>query len=438
MRVYEGELTYSDVTGKALIVETEKPWRLVCWEKAQYVPSWDVGDAWVCAEWLETAGMESKGYNFEPMHDKECRYTWVELLSKGNARCVVHWHYALNNTRYEIFHGNTTADETFHIYPPGYAVRELVAHLGDQHKEDGQPTFWEVCEMIFINPKGMTPLDYIDEHAASYMNLAGDRYEQIWTKERWDPARRVPSKRLCLEHPTFRSWDEVIVRAHLLDRPDPFIIFSTSQFLFPHSLCSWCGESHPPLHLWPSYRMWPHWPVYEGRDFRVGLPGHPEDAQRRATHTSVFSLGAWYMQPQARFDPHLRAPWWYPQPNDRWMFLTGATDQDDEYLLDLARSWLYPAQVRVTEGGRFWDYDHAQMAYRFIVEGQELRFGLEAEGAILNPVFNLLGWETEGVIVYIDGERLSEKEYRVCREDGHMVVFMEKRLAPKVEITLTR
>ena len=70
MDAYERDLTYSDVTGSALVVETESPWRLVCWEKAQYAPCWDVGDAWVTAEWLETMGTKSKGYNFEPIHDR--------------------------------------------------------------------------------------------------------------------------------------------------------------------------------------------------------------------------------------------------------------------------------------------------------------------------------------------------------------------------------
>jgi len=438
MKAYNRELTYSELIGDALIVETEQPWRLVCWEKAQYTPCWDVGDAWVTAEWLETMGTRSKGYNFEPMHDKECRYSQVHLVSKGDARCVISWDYGVNNTRYELFHGNTTAEETFHVYPPGYAVRELVAHPGNHHQEDGMPTFWEVCEMIFINPKGMTPFDYIDEHAASYMNLTGDRYEQMWTKEGWEPTWRLPSKVLCGEHPPSKSWDEIIVRAHLKDRPDPFIAFSTSQRLFPHSICSWCNESNIPVRLWPSYGIWPHWPGYQGRDFRVARPGYLEDCQNQATHTSIFGAGAWYMHPAGRIDPEeVRAPWWYPRPNDRWLFLTGATDLDDGHLQDLVRSWLYPAQVTRVTGGRFIQYERAQMAYKFLATGGDLSFRLAAGDVILNPVFTLLGWEMERVGVSIDGQRLGEKEYRMCREDASMVVFVNKKLEPNVEISFT-
>jgi hypothetical protein len=438
MKAVKRELLHSDVTGNALIVETERPWRMVCWEKAQYAPCWDVGDAWVTAEWLETMGTKSKGYNFEPMHDKECRYSRVHLVSKGNARCIVSWDYAVNNVRYELFHGNTTAEETFHIYPPGYAVRELVAHPGDQHKQDGVPTFWEVCEMIFINPKGMTPFDYIEEHAASYMNLSGDRYEQMWTREGWQPTWRLPSTTLCGEHPGSKMWDEIIIRAHLKDRPDPFIAFPTSQSLFPHSICSWCNESNIPVRLWPSYCIWPHWPVYEGTDFRVARPGYLEDCERQPTHTSIFSAGAWYMHPAGRIEPEeVRAPWWYPRPNDRWLFLTGVTDQDDKYLLDLVKSWLHPAKVAVIEGGRFLAYDLAQMAYRFQVRGRSLKVVLESQGGMLNPVFALLGWEVERVDVFVNEKRLDETEYRLCREDASMIVFLEKELPPQVEITFS-
>jgi hypothetical protein len=268
------------------------------------------------------------------------------------------------------------------------------------------------------------------------MNLEGDRYEQMWTKEGWEPTWRVPSRTLCLEHPTSKRWDEVIVRAHLKGRPDPFIIFSTSQSLFPHSICSWCGESNIPVRLWPPYAIWPHWPVYEGRDFRISHPGRLEDCQRRATHTSIFSAGAWYMHPEGRVDPEVRAPWWYPRPNDRWLFLTGATDLDDTYLFDLARSWLRPARVEVQGNSRFMGYDHAQMAYRFLVSDRALSLRLDAENGLLNPTFTLLGWELERVNVFVDGEKLGRDEYRLSREDATMVVFIERKLASDVEITL--
>jgi hypothetical protein len=143
------------------------------------------------------------------------------------------------------------------------------------------------------------------------------------------------------------------------------------------------------------------------------------------------------MHPEGRVDPEVRAPWWYPRPNDRWLFLTGATHRDDAYLLDLARSWLHPARVIVQGAGRFMGYDRAQMAYRFLVSGRALSLALESEGGIVNPVFTLVGWELERVSVSVDGEALGEHEYRLSREDATMVVFIDKELGPSVEIALT-
>jgi len=82
-------------------------------------------------------------------------------------------------------------------------------------------------------------------------------------------------------------------------------------------------------------------------------------------------------------------------------------------------------------------YDYAQMTYGFLVTDHRLVFNLEAEGEVLNPVFTLLGWELEKVNVFVDGEKLSEGEYRPSREDAIMVVFVEQSLSPDVTITLT-
>jgi len=77
-----------------------------------------------------------------------------------------------------------------------------------------------------------------------------------------------------------------------------------------------------------------------------------------------------------------------------------------------------------------WDLGDAWVTHR-------LSFNLEAEGEMLNPVFTLLGWELERVDVFVDGEKVSEGEYRLSREDASRVVFVEQRLPPDVTITLT-
>ena len=81
----------------------------------------------------------------------------ARIVHAGEARAVVHWHYALCDNRFRIFHGNTTADETYTVYPDGIAIRKLVGWPGDENDFGGNPTLWEVGEWIVLNPAGTVP-----------------------------------------------------------------------------------------------------------------------------------------------------------------------------------------------------------------------------------------------------------------------------------------
>jgi hypothetical protein len=86
------------------------------------------------------------------MMDVEARYSRLDILESGDARARVHWHYALCNPEYEIFNGNTTADEYYTVYPDGIAVRRLVGWPGNESDYGGNPSFWELGEFIMSYP----------------------------------------------------------------------------------------------------------------------------------------------------------------------------------------------------------------------------------------------------------------------------------------------
>ena len=98
-------------------------------------------------EWLETHSPEDD-FCYEPIMDKELRYSRVHILESDPVRARIHWHCALCNPRYEIFNGNTTADEYYTVYPDGIAVRKLVGWPGDKTEFGGNSIFWEVMEFI--------------------------------------------------------------------------------------------------------------------------------------------------------------------------------------------------------------------------------------------------------------------------------------------------
>ncbi len=146
MRAYETQLEFSGKAGHAVVVECEKPWRFVFWDKAQYVGCLDLGDGvWFTSEWCETNSPNDL-HCYEPIMDKQLRWSKVQILESGPARARVRWTYALCDMRYRIFHGNTRAEETYTIYPDGVAVREVVLWPGTQNNHGGNANLWQVAE----------------------------------------------------------------------------------------------------------------------------------------------------------------------------------------------------------------------------------------------------------------------------------------------------
>ena len=71
MKAVRKKLALWGTEGDAVIVETGHPWRLILWEKAQYVPCWDLGgDVWFTPEWFETNPPEDP-HCYEVIMDKE-------------------------------------------------------------------------------------------------------------------------------------------------------------------------------------------------------------------------------------------------------------------------------------------------------------------------------------------------------------------------------
>jgi hypothetical protein len=176
-------IRFSGYSGPGIEVSFGKPWRLVLWEKFQYIPCWDLGgEAWMFNEWMETNSAYDR-HCYEPMMDLENRYIRARIIEKGPARTIVHWHYADCNQLGQVFHGNTTADEYYVTYPDGTTIRRLVGWPGNESDFGGNPMFWEVGEWDILNAKGVSPDEVIANPFLSLHNLAGDTVDITWPFE---------------------------------------------------------------------------------------------------------------------------------------------------------------------------------------------------------------------------------------------------------------
>jgi hypothetical protein len=439
------DLTYSGSTAPALVVELGLPWRFVSWAEAQFVPFWDIEGVWVTTEWFETLGSKSV-YDFEPISDKQLRYTHVSLTEAGPARAVVNWRYALCDARpeAEIFHDNTTAEETHTIYPDGVTVRKLVGYPGNGEPREGQPRMWEVAELLFFIPKGSQVKNVVGDEGVLISNIAGDSYRhrfkslEIVTIDFQNLNLTDIMRRLCQVHPSSRDWTEFIWQGGFHNRPEPFVVFPNSQELFPHLRCPVCGGDHPETSLWQVLSIWKHYPQGH-EEYHIGIPATEADLKTRAVSASYLSIHPWLFpeeklkaNPDLPFDPH-----WSPPRGTTWLMLQGINPGDANYPRRLAASWLHPAEIQ-TSVGRYLGYDPSQRAYRFDTAEGKIDFRLSpASGfAQINPVVIVENWTHGNPKIRVDARELSDKNVAVTWVGSRLIVWFRREVLQPVRIQL--
>ncbi len=337
--------------------------------------------------------------------DKQCRFSKAEILESGQARARVKWHYACCNINYEVFHGNTEADEYYTVYPDGIAVRKLVAWPGDTNSLGGNPNFWQVLEYILINATGSKPDEVIDkDQAFVLMNEKGDKLVFRWPLP---PKDRTP---LCQLHPEIKDWRTYIGIVSLKDRPSPFVAFIKDQRFFPYKPCTACGGDHPFFGLFQGNAVWKHWPANPMEDFVLAVDADEDEWGEMPTHTSFLDCN------------YTSVPADVPPKGCSWLFLIGACEgSDDERLLDHVRSWSTPAKVETGYESRrlswgcshgpvlYEGYRYSERAYVLRLAGAErLTFRLTPIVKVINPVFRVENWKGGKPKIHVDGRRTEE------------------------------
>jgi hypothetical protein len=438
VRAFEDDISFSGITGPGIIVDFGQPWRLTFWSEAYFIPCWDLGRQWLTHEWLETGSTENM-HCYEPMMDYECRYSSARILHAGDARAVVHWHYALCDNRFRIFHGNTTADETYTIYPDGIAIRKLVGWPGDESDFGGNPTLWEVGEWIVLNPVGTVPETTLQSPALSLTDLAGNVIDMSW------PYYRQGPRSFCAQYPDMAHWGEYIGRVNFIDQPSPFAAFPNSELLFPHVPCSVCGELHPEIRPFVGNQSDMHLPSYKRADY-VGWKRANDDVGKIPTTTSIASYGYGYgYAPQPMLNGARTAPVYQrlnspPRPTT-WLSLQGVTDdQDLETLRRVVASWLHPARVDMVtlpQEAVYEGYAFAQRAHEFrMVDGAELAFDMVPTAAVVNPVFVLNNWPSDGAQMSWGSRDIDSRDLAIQREEDNVIIWAQGEITYPVRVRI--
>ncbi|MBZ5565281.1 MAG: hypothetical protein LAP13_23030 [Acidobacteriia bacterium] len=424
-------IAWGGYSGQAMTIDVGLPWRLLAWENGQFVPWWEI-DSKLCffSEWLETYGTRSS-YDYEPISDKANRYTHVEITELGPARVVLHWEYALcDATRHAgIFHGNTWAEEFHTVYPDGLTVRKLVAYPGSQSTAEGEPRFWEVAEIDLIFAPPSTLNETITKTPLRVTSTSGHSYALPWpsTGDPW----------FCRRNPKVSEWPAYIFRAGLKNRPEPYLIVPNRKDYFPRRTCPLCEQDHPCVLLWLSPHLYKHYPGFKG-EYEIGVEASEADMKTHPVSMPLVSVLPWvhkfYFEPGDHSSRPLQ-PEWSPAPGTTWLMLWGTSDQGDEHIENVARQWLNPAVLKMTEGENA-GFEPAENLYQVHAGRDRCEFTLAADSQapVVHPSFKILDWGYRPAQILIDGKILSPEQWRGTWNRKDLIVWIDKILTAPARI----
>jgi hypothetical protein len=377
----------------------ELPIKTMFWRGTRYSACWVTENGkWMADQSRETGNNWFLGEGprdqmptgcIEHMSDVQCRSSRVSIIESNDARVVVNWRYLQMDVKFrQLDLPNNTGfgewgNELYYIYPDGAGVRKVLPGRGG----------WQ--ETIFLNEPGTRPEDNVELEACKLLNLKGESRSYTW------------------EHgyPEFDLEDAVIQVIQLKSEFKPYLIFREGGGFEVFNL-----EVRPEYSHFP---WWNHWPVAQ-----VISDGRSAFAPDRAAHSSL-SWG----------DPNGEAA------------LYGMTNQGDEYVLALARSWNHPPELTL-QSTSFWSkgYDYTQRAYMLEDAGEESSLEFTLNGSrhspVFNPAFVVSNWQGKEVRLMVDGQEVPEgKQFRQGLEykvDGSadLVVWIEKKSEKQVKFKM--
>lgn len=330
----------------------DNPTKLVFWRGTGYIPALVTeNDIWMSDQSVENWKRECH----EVMSDKQCRYSHVRLLENTPARVVVHWRYALTDTKYKIFLQSETCpgdwvDEYWTAYPDGVIVRNQI--LWSDFPDDCVNSY-QFQETIFFNQPGTKPEDNVDYEAITFMDL--DRNKASYTWKNGCPK--------SFDKPAYKPIQLVNTRS----KYKPYSIYDRKRVTYPFDF-GW-------IEGYTKFPCWNHWPVAQ-----LPSDGRNSKAPDKVSHSSLTAVNLDKQIYERREDGSMRV-----------CSMMGLTKNDIDSLLPLALSWNNPPNIFLKNDSiQFIGYDKYQRTYKFSISQ---RFYRNIEFDILasseSPIFGI-------------------------------------------------
>lgn len=360
--------------------------RLVFWRGCSYVPCWALPEAWLTYEWLE-----AEPYFFEaddcvePLQDRDCKYSRVEIVSSTPARAVVKWSYALTDFQGKIIQ-DEHAEEVWTLYPDGVGTRYLRGfYKGGWHENQ---------EFIVINRPGRRASQALDPQALTFYNLQGDVQKPVWPKPGF----------------SLEGWPQVITVVNIGQGPKPFMVTLDA----PQQVKVW---ANPYLDKPDIFNSYPHWPVTRG--MRTSWLSDPADFAR-PTHSNLANL--------------VNAPIRETEEEKDFLWLIGVAGKDEDAVA-AAGSWLKPGRITAGLGAVAGEYSQIERAYVVMARPQATQCSFTLApvdgGTITNPAFVIKDWTGRCMVEVPGADRV------VAGQEGEqLVVWIRGQFDKTVQVTL--
>ena len=392
----------------------ENAGKFVFWRGTSYIPNWvSENGIWYNNEFTET--WSDKGCH-EPMSDKRCQFSNVRILENSDARVVVHWRYALVDNWYNMAKIDTLTgwgdwtDEVYTIYPDGVAVRNITLHSSQPQS----PHEWH--EGIIVMGPGQRPEQVLNPGALTLANMKGETYTYTWENG-------IPPE-VDKDGFVFLPADANIHLVNTKSELKSFVIIA------PEAKPEWDiykGEIRRDVSMFP---WWNHWPTAQKpSDGRYAMDSD------LASHSSL-SHAHWGAYKQT-------------ENSMTKLMLNGLTDKTADKLVPLAKSWSYPAKLKISGSANYIneEYDPAERAYhltctaKILTEKLNIELNANTDSPVLNPCFVIKNWGTQEVSLEMDKVKIERGKafrygFRNSMEGTDLIVWIKKESIVPINICL--
>ncbi len=366
--------------------------RYVFWKGASYIPFWaGKHNTGLCYEWAEILPPrpENAVDCVEPLMDKELRYGRVKIIESTPARVHVRWTYQSTDLVYNVW--GDSAIEDYYFYPDGFATR--VVSLKRDPKSQ-----YELSEFIILTAPETYPLNILPRNLIDVLYLDGKKLKLNFPQ--------LP--KLNSTEMGSRTAPAVYrVRLHK-DETANAIYFTPNENKFPTVLFDPffdAGELVTPAY-WGS-----HWPLARGN-----ATGSKIDERIHITpcHNSLMSWASKRPIPlnsglTKTIDSMGRSR---NMVLERWAWLIGMTDVDDDRLIEWANSYANPPNLEVKGASiELSSYSMERRALRLSVDQPTVSITIKPTVRCVNPVFELSNAPGNLINTSLNNKVVNSKHY---------------------------